>query len=489
VAVKFLKKFSRRKLLKHAASLVPSALFVSQALGNSQISLNNILTKSGFESRTTATLYDLETNKIIDSYNEELQLPLASVAKAVTAVYGMEAIGQDYTFGTELFTDGLIKKDILEGNIYLVGGADPSLTTDDLNLFVKALKSRGIRSISGDFFYDDFALPQFLSIDPSQLPEESFNPGFSGLNLNNNKVLFSWRKDSGTHKLSLEARGPNSKAFVDSITIVGRAQARVVFEYILEKTERIERWYVSRKVLGKSGVRWLPVRLSSTYTCTALKYLLLQNGIKVGDPKRLKKPKNNLILLYRHKSKKLIELSKKMLDRSTNVTAEIIGLSAANFWELDTPIISTSGKIMTNWFNFVTGSFDSKFDNHSGLSVNSRVSSSAFVRFLSRPETREILPSILKTRKIYGSAKQRIKSANIEIIAKTGTMHFNRGLAGYITKNGIPCAVFAIFSADLDKKMQIKDHQLSNPPGSKIWLSQAKSIENTVLSTWAQGYI
>ena len=178
-----------------------------------------------------------------------------------------------------------------------------------------------------------------------------------------------------------------------------------------------------------------------------------------------------------------------MLDRSTNVTAEIIGLYAANFWELDTPIISTSGKIMTKWFNFVTGSVDSKFDNHSGLSVNSRVSSSAFVRFLSRPETREILPSILKTRKIYGSAKQRIKSANIEIIAKTGTMHFNRGLAGYITKNGIPCAVFAIFSADLDKKMQIKDHQLSNPPGSKIWLSQAKSIENTVLSTWAQGYI
>ena len=289
--MKFFEKFSRRKLLKQAAILVPSTLFVSQALGNTQISLNNILTKSGFKNKITATLYDLETNKIIDSYNEELQLPLASVAKAVTAVYGMEAIGQNYTFGTELFTDGLIKKDILEGNIYLVGGADPSLTTDDLNLFVKALKSRGIRSISGDFFYDDFALPQFLYIDPSQLPEESFNPGFSGLNLNNNKVLFSWRKDRGTHKLSLEARGPNSKAFVESITIVGKAQARVVFEYILEKTERIERWYVSRKVLGKSGVRWLPVRLSSTYTCTALKYLLLQNGIKVGAPKRLKKQK------------------------------------------------------------------------------------------------------------------------------------------------------------------------------------------------------
>ena len=487
--MKLLVSLSRRKLLEFAAILIPSPFFAAQAIGMSEKSLENVLIKSGFKNGTTALLYDLKAEKIIESYNKDLKLPLASVAKAVTAVYGMETIGQDYTFTTELFTDGIVKDGILEGNIYLVGGGDPSLTTDDLKTFVNVLKSKGIRGISGNFFYDDSALPQFLSIDPSQLPEESFNPGLSGLNLNNNKVLFSWKKENGSYKLSLQARALNSKAFVDSITIVGKAKAKVAFEYILEKNKRIENWYVSRKVLGKKGVRWLPVKLSSTYTATVFKYLLLQSSILVSAPKPLQRPEESLILLHRHKSKKLLDLSKQMLDRSINVTAEIIGLWVANFWGLETPKIRSSGKIMTNWFNFVTGTKGSIFTNHSGLSFISRVSSSDFVKFLSRPETKEVLPSILKHRKIYGPAKKSISGAEIMIIAKTGTMHFNRGLAGYITKNGVPCAAFAIFSADFEKKISIKSHQLSNPPGSKNWLYQAKHLENSILSTWAQVYI
>ena len=487
--MKKFKNLSRRKLFEYATLLIPGSLFASESFCNSEILSNNTLLKSGFSEQTTATLYDLKTNKIIDGYNQGLKLPLASVAKAVTAIYGMEAIGQDYEFKTELFTDGKVKNNTLEGNIYLVGGGDPSLTTDQLNKFVKALKSMEISSVSGNFFYDDSALPEFLSIDKSQLPEESFNPGFSGLNLNNNKVLFLWKKISGGYKLSLEARALKSKASVNCITIAGKTRAKVVFEYILEKKKRIERWYVSRKVLGKNGVRWLPVRLSATYTSTVLKDLLFQNNISVPEPKPLRKPERNLTLLFSHKSENLLNLSKEMLDRSTNVTAEIIGLFAANFWGFDTPQIRSSGKIMTNWFDFVTGTRGSIFSNHSGLSVNSRVSSYDFVKFLTRSETMEVLPSILKSRRIYGAAKTSISSAKVAIIAKTGTMHFNRGLAGYITKDGVPCAVFAIFSADIKKKNSIKSHQLSNPPGSKNWLSQAKNLENTILSTWAREYV
>ena len=481
--------FSRRKLLKYISLMIPGSFFASKSVGDTSPFLKNTLMKSGFNDITTAALYDLGTGEIIQGYNQGLKLPLASVAKAVTAVYGVEAIGQDHTFTTELFTDGKIKDNILEGNVFLVGGGDPSLTTDDLNKFVKTLKSKGIRKISGEFFYDDSALPEFLSIDPSQLPEESFNPGLSGLNLNNNKILFSWRKEYGSYKLSLEARALKSKAFVDCITIVGKTEAKSVFEYILEKKQRLERWYVLRNALGKKGVRWLPVRLSSTYTSTVLKSLLLNNKILIGAPKPLQKPLGGLVLLHSHDSRSLIKLSKQMLDRSTNVTAEIIGLYAANFWGLDTPKIRSSGTIMTNWFNFVTGTTGSLFTNHSGLSVDSRVSSSDFVNFLTRLETREVLPSILKPRKIYGAARANISKAEIAVIAKTGTMHFNRGLAGYITKAGVPCAAFAIFSADIKKKASIKEHQLSNPPGSKNWLSQAKHLENTILSTWAKDYI
>ena len=87
----------------------------------------------------------------MESHNKELKLPLASVAKAVTAVYGIETIGEEHKFTTDLFTDGVVKKGILEGNIYLIGGGDPSLSTDDLRDFVKAIKKQGIRGISGNF--------------------------------------------------------------------------------------------------------------------------------------------------------------------------------------------------------------------------------------------------------------------------------------------------------------------------------------------------
>ena len=172
-----------------------------------------------------------------------------------------------------------------------------------------------------------------------------------------------------------------------------------------------------------------------------------------------------------------------------NPLAEIIGLFVANFWGMFTPQISSSGLIMSKWFNFVSQTDGNMFLNHSGLTSESRVSSLDFVKFLCRKETKEVLIPLLKEQRIYGSEKKKIYSAGIRVVAKTGTMHFNRGLAGYIIKNNIPIAVFAIFSADIKKKKSIKKHQLSNPPGSKNWLLQAKSAENNILANWAKQYI
>ena len=139
-------------------------------------------------------MFDIKTKRILDSYNEDLKLPVASVVKAVTAVYGIEVIGNDFTFSTDLFTDGKVKNGRLEGNLYFIGGGDPSLSSVNLQSFVDSLKDRGIKKISGNFFYNRNVIPDFLTIDPSQLPHESFNPGFSALNLNQNKILFSWGK-------------------------------------------------------------------------------------------------------------------------------------------------------------------------------------------------------------------------------------------------------------------------------------------------------
>ncbi len=187
------------------------------------------------------------------------------------------------------------------------------------------------------------------------------------------------------------------------------------------------------------------------------------------------------MLLFRHHSKNLSSIAKEMLDRSTNVIAEIIGVFAANFWALPTPNIMALGLIMTKWFNFVSKTAGNKFVNHSGLTIKSRVSSLDFIKFLSRDETMETLVPLFKERKIYSLKTGKLISPAVRIVAKTGAMYFNRGLAGYVIKNGVPYAAFAIFSADLQKRDSIPKVQFSRPSGSKKLLYQAKNHKRNIL--------
>ena len=142
----------------------------------------------------------------------------------------------------------------LEGNLYLIGGGDPALSINDIEHFVKVLKNRGIIRISGELFYNDKWFPHFTHIDPSQLPEESFNPGLSGLNLNDNKVLFSWKKGLTGYNLKIISPGTNTSTSVPNIKIDDVSDLSTSYKYSVSKLEGVETWNVSRRILGKEGV-------------------------------------------------------------------------------------------------------------------------------------------------------------------------------------------------------------------------------------------
>ena len=169
--------------------------------------------------------------------------------------------------------------------------------------------------------------------------------------------------------------------------------------HFLEKLGK-EIWRVSKNILDRKGVRWLPVRLSTQYTSEVFRSLLKEHGLSVSMPRSIKIFPEETNFLFRHESEPLNFLSKEMLYRSTNVVAEIVGLQVAKLWGLKTPSIKSSGEIMTNWFNYVTNTKGSFFANHSGLTVDTRVSAHDFTKFLTRLETIEILPSILKGKNV-----------------------------------------------------------------------------------------
>ena len=74
---------------------------------------------------------------------------------------------------------------------------------------------------------------------------------------------------------------------------------------------------------------------------------------------------------------------------------------------------------------------------------------------------------------IYTSSGKVNSIGNITVRGKSGTMHYIRGLAGYICKDDIPVMAFAIFSADLNKRKENSSNNFERPRGSKAWLSRA----------------
>ncbi|MBU3620234.1 D-alanyl-D-alanine carboxypeptidase/D-alanyl-D-alanine-endopeptidase [Polynucleobacter sp. CS-Odin-A6] len=78
----------------------------------------------------------------------------ASTMKLVTTLAGLDILGPQYRWRTNIYTDGFIRQGTLKGNLYLQGTGDPKLIPEELAKMMKALQNLGIQKIDGDLFFD-----------------------------------------------------------------------------------------------------------------------------------------------------------------------------------------------------------------------------------------------------------------------------------------------------------------------------------------------
>ena len=78
----------------------------------------------------------------------------ASTMKLLTTLSGLDILGPQYRWRTNIFTDGLIRQGTLKGNIYLQGTGDPKLVPEELAKLMKALQNLGIQKIDGNLIFD-----------------------------------------------------------------------------------------------------------------------------------------------------------------------------------------------------------------------------------------------------------------------------------------------------------------------------------------------
>ncbi|MEA2043313.1 MAG: D-alanyl-D-alanine carboxypeptidase/D-alanyl-D-alanine-endopeptidase [Bacteroidota bacterium] len=109
-------------------------------------------------------IMDADTKQTIASYNSEKSLSPASVQKLVTTAYALEKLGSSYRFQTKIYYSGSIDTitQILNGNIYVKAGGDPSLGSKYFHKnraveedITQAVRELGIKKVNGNIIVDD----------------------------------------------------------------------------------------------------------------------------------------------------------------------------------------------------------------------------------------------------------------------------------------------------------------------------------------------
>ncbi|QUW20584.1 D-alanyl-D-alanine carboxypeptidase/D-alanyl-D-alanine-endopeptidase [Sporosarcina sp. Marseille-Q4063] len=137
--------------------------------GGLEDQINSVLKDARLQGTTTSiSIRRAADGKILYTNLGDTRVHPASLMKLFTGVAALETLGLEHTFKTELYTDGKIKDGELQGNLYLKGLGDPTLTKDDLIMFTTELKEKGIQTVAGNLFgddtwYDDDRLSQDLN--------------------------------------------------------------------------------------------------------------------------------------------------------------------------------------------------------------------------------------------------------------------------------------------------------------------------------------
>lgn len=437
-----------------------------------------IVDAAGVAGTVGFVVMETASGKILEGMNDTLAQPPASVAKAVTGFYALDRLGPNYRYATRVVGTGPVHDGRLQGDLVLLGSGDPSLDTDRLGDLAQTLAARGIKEITGRYLALAGGIPHIDEIDRDQPDHVGYNPAVSGLNLNYNRVNFEWKRGNKGYDLSMDARGRRFVPAVSMADVSAVSRASPLFTYKAGKDR--DSWTVAQAALGKAGSRWLPVRHPEVYTAEVFATLMRAHGLRLPQAVLINALPAGAVLAET-RSDALSDVMRDMLKHSTNLTAEAVGLTASGAGGL-----TQSAAQMSAWAAAKHG-IRSHFVDHSGLGGNSRISASDMATAF-RAARDGMLPGLLKEQGLRDAQGKEIKGHPIRVAAKTGTLNFVSGLAGYIQPPSGKELTFAIFSADTRRRDALSMAEREQPEGGAQWTRRARNMQHRLISHWASQY-
>jgi len=441
-------------------------------------------------------LFDLHDGGVVEAHRPDEPRVPASTTKAVTMIAALQVLGADHRFATSIFTTGDLTDKTLQSDLYLRGGGDPTLTTDDLREFINVLQQAGISRVVGNFYFDESFLAPTPQIEAKQAVIASYNPGLSALSVNYNRIQLHWQQKRGTPVFSSSifshAKGGTVPVLAITTGMLPSEFNRQV-KFLHEEAE-VDRWLLS-PILPRQGWIELPVRHNAGLLTALLFQTLCRNkGIDLPPPQPKQTPQG-ASLLYTHWSAPLPEITAGVLKHSNNLSAELIGQVTARKLTGRSLPLRESAAAVTDWYRrtLPNAPWDGFFcANHSGLSTATRISPRQLAAILrygwTVPTGLTAFPDLLtppRWERVKGSPAPAVR-------AKSGTMNYADGLAGYLTATSGRQLGFVILITDFAKRIGMDETQdvriEAGDSSSRSWTRGAKGLERGLVTSWIGRY-
>jgi D-alanyl-D-alanine carboxypeptidase/D-alanyl-D-alanine-endopeptidase (penicillin-binding protein 4) len=140
---------------------------------------------------------------------------------------------------------------------------------------------------------------------------------------------------------------------------------------------------------------------------------------------------------------------------------------------------------MNAWAREALGLDEIALVDHSGLNDASRIPAFEMMRALLALSKDGALKPLMKPFVLRNDAGRPMPDHPVAVQAKTGTLHFVSGLAGYVDPPGGTELVFAVFCADLDHRATLTRDELERPEGARGWNRRAKRLQQALIERWS----
>lgn len=394
---------------------------------------------------------------VLYEYNHDIRLHPASNMKLLTAAAALNVLGRDYTFSTQLQTDGVLKEGTLEGNLFLVGKGDPTLLTEDFETFAEKIKKKGIHKITGDIIGDDTWYDHVRLSRDLVWSDEQYYYGAEV-----SALTASPNNDYDTGSVLIEVtptvigEHPTFTISPNTDYVMVRNRAITVEEaldddLIVEREHGSNRITISGKIAhaSKKVKQWMSVWGASEYAMRLFSDALTKQGIGWdGEVKIGEAPRNATVL----SSKDSVPLSKILIPfmkLSNNGIAEMLikemgrRLQKEGSWERGIPVLEKEMEELGIAVKHLL------IKDGSGISHSNLIPANEISQLLYEVQKKDWFPEFLHAlpvaghpdRMIGGTLQERMEVFSVQ--AKTGTIEGVSTLSGYLD---IPNGERLIFS-------------------------------------------